>query len=893
VTHEAKPWTRWWWLGSEVDRENISYLMSQYASAGFGGLEITPLYGVKGHEANYLEFLSPAWMDMLDVCITEAEEHHMGMDMNLGTGWPFGGPQITPAYAASKLILQNYETGPNIPPPELIIPDDRERYPELVDLEALMAFSGDGTILDLTDRVGENGILDWNPEEGNWELIALFCGKTGQTVKRAAPGGEGYTMDHFSLPALETYLDRFEEAFQGREGVRSFFNDSYEVYNASWTPGLFDAFLQRRGYDLRHHLKAFSKGMDPALAARIKSDYRQTLAELLLENFTRPWTSWSNERGSLTRNQAHGSPGNLLDLYAEVDIPECEIFGHRNFQIPGMRINSDDTRNVEPNPMMLKLATSAAHITQKPRISNETFTWLGEHFNVALSQCKPEVEEAFLAGINHVFYHGTTYSPQDAPWPGWLFYASVHFGPTNSFWPHLPEMNRYITRCQSVLQSGTPDNEVLVYWPVYDIWDNAEGLEMQLTVHNIQEWLEYPGIERMSRQGYSYDFISDALLKQVNSSDGELKTAADATAYKVLVIPACKIVPLATLEKILDLARNGALVIFEKIPEDVPGFHEFEERREIQKRIIGELEFEDAGQGIRKCRTGQGLVLQSADIRRALQHAGIGRERIQDYGLKYTRRSVDDGKYYYLVNHGPKAVDEMIPLNTPSSSVLIMNPQDGSFGRAIMETGGLRTRVRVQLQPGHSLFLRTYDTRSFPAHQWPYEQASHEPVTLNGQWELIFLTGGPVLPPSRKLDKLLPWTELEDPELSDFSGTAAYSLTFQKPGVKAERWLLDLGQLHESARVRINGNDLGIIWSLPFQVDVGDYLKEGENTLTIEVANLMGNRIRYMDRKGISWRNFHEINFVNIDYEPFDASGWDTQTSGLAGPVRLIPVDLQ
>jgi hypothetical protein len=146
--------------------------------------------------------------------------------------------------------------------------------------------------------------------------------------------------------------------------------------------------------------------------------------------------------------------------------------------------------------MMLKLATSAAHVTGKSRVSNETFTWLGEHFRVALSQCKPEVEEAFLAGINHVFYHGTTYSPADASWPGWLFYASVNFAPSNSFWPHIGGLNRYIARCQSILQSGKPDNEILVYWPVFDLWHNPKGLEMQLTVHNIMEWLNYPGIRQ-------------------------------------------------------------------------------------------------------------------------------------------------------------------------------------------------------------------------------------------------------------------------------------------------------------------------------------------------------------------------------------------------------------
>jgi hypothetical protein len=138
----------------------------------------------------------------------------------------------------------------------------------------------------------------------------------------------------------------------------------------------------------------------------------------------------------------------------------------------------------------------------------------------------------------------------------------------------------------------------------------------------------------------------------------------------------------------------------------------------------------------------------------------------------------------------------------------------------------------------------------------------------------------------------MPWTELEDSGLLDFSGVAEYSINFIKPEVTADEYLLDLGQVFESARVWLNGNDLGIAWSIPCQVEVGNYLQDGENNLKIEVANLMANRIRYMDRQGMPWRIFHEINFVNIKYRPFDASGWEVERSGLAGPVRLIPVSI-
>jgi hypothetical protein len=890
ITRESKPWTRWWWLGSDVDRENLTSLFAEYGQAGFGGVEITPIYGVKGREDRYIEFLSPAWMEMLKTSVSEAGKHGMGVDMNLGTGWPFGGPQITPEYAASRLILKKYELHANESLREVIIPDDPRQVELGARLEVLVAWSENNEYLDLTDSVGEDMTLNWIPGQGNWELYAAFCGKTRQRVKRAAPGGEGYTMDHLSASALETYLGRFDEAFPSSIGVRSFFNDSYEVYNASWSPGFFDAFSERRGYDLKKYLKLLAGEGDTNQVARVKSDYRQTMSEMLLENFTVPWTEWAHKHQGLTRNQAHGSPGNLIDLYAAVDIPECEIFGHRTFDIPGLPVNDDDSRNVEPNPMMLKLATSAAHITGKPLISNETFTWLGEHFKVALSQCKPEVEEAFLAGINHVFYHGTTYSPADAAWPGWLFYASVNFAPGNSFWPHLPGLNQYITRCQSILQSGKSDNEVLVYWPIYDIWHNPEGLDMQITVHNIKEWLVYPGIEKMAQAGHSFDFISDALLQQVASLDGKLVTAKGKTTYDVLVIPDCEFMSLETLQKVIDLANTGCTVIFEDLPGDVPGLHDLEIRREQFMKMFEGLHLDNAGNGIRSFKTGNGTIILSDNIHNALTSAGFPGERITATGLKFTRRALRDGKYYYLVNHTPQTIDRMVPLNTKALSVLALDPQSGKYGKVQTEPDGDRIAVRVQLKPGESLFLRTFNNRKYEGNAWAYHEKEGEPVEIQGTWKLEFVSGGPELPGPQEMGKPVPWTDLSDPSALTFSGTATYSVNFRQDDLSADGYVLDLGKVHHSARIWLNGHDLGILWSVPFRIDIGKYMQEGENRLSIEVANLMANRIIYMDRQGITWRNFHEINFVNIQYQPFDASGWDIMASGLSGPVSIIPV---
>jgi hypothetical protein len=215
-----------------------------------------------------------------------------------------------------------------------------------------------------------------------------------------------------------------------------------------------------------------------------------------------------------------------------------------------------------------------------------------------------------------------------------------------------------------------------------------------------------------------------------------------------------------------------------------------------------------------------------------------------------------------------------------------MDPQTGVIGLAKSTSDSCASNVKIKLRSGEALILRTFfKKQNLPA--WNYVHATNERIELNKNWNLHFITGGPVLPPDKKLISLQNWTSLNDSSCNYFSGTGAYSTTFFLEHKNADDYLLDLGKVNESARIIINGKDAGIIWSIPFTMNIGQFLKTGKNTITIEVANLMANRIRYMDQHKIIWRKFHDINFVNSAYKDFDASGWDVQPSGLEGPVSI------
>jgi hypothetical protein len=104
-TRDARPWTRWWWPGSAVDKAHLTEQLEAIAAAGIGGVEITPIYGPRGAEARYVEFLSPKWMEMLEHTTREAARLGLGVDMATGTGWPFGGPAVSAADGSSSLAL--------------------------------------------------------------------------------------------------------------------------------------------------------------------------------------------------------------------------------------------------------------------------------------------------------------------------------------------------------------------------------------------------------------------------------------------------------------------------------------------------------------------------------------------------------------------------------------------------------------------------------------------------------------------------------------------------------------------------------------------------------------------------------------------------------------------
>lgn len=749
-THETRPWAYWWWMGSAVDEANLTRELTRYRDAGMGGVHIIPIYGAKGFEKKFVPYLSPRWLELLKYTLTEAERLGLGIDMTLGTGWCLGGPNIAEEDANQTLVVR---------------PD---------------------------------GTLTSKP--------------SGQKVKRAAPGGEGWMLNPASERAHRRYLERFTQAFSGWKGKlpRAIYQDSYE-YSNDWAPELLDAFEKKHGYKLQDHPEAFKAETDEA--RRILADYRETHSDLMVEKAQPLWIAWGKRRGMISRYEAHGAPGNLLDLYALADIPETEMFR--------------DDRSI----LVSKFASSAANVTGKKLASAETGTWLKEHFTETLADLKILVDEMFLSGINHIFWHGTIYSPDEAPWPGWVFYASTQMNPRNPIWRHARALHDYITRCQSYLQSGEPGSDVLVYWPYHDLLHSQRGKIEKLTVHQ-RGWLEKQAVGPLAQQlldrGWQLDLVSDRMLAKKLPS-----------RYKAVVVPKTTHIPPETLARLKKLRIPVFFV--DALPTDVPGNGQLPKRRARLDALL---------RGLRPTPSGE--------LEAALTQAGARREALHDLGLAVVRRTIESKTIRFIVN----PTDKTIVL--PDNRGTCLDPLTGGYGsrtltpfasRIALAGGSVVSEGGAAAPPGRS---------------------------LTGTWHVAPIEGGPTLPPAFSCETLRSWTE-QGGEWEAFSGTVRYTTTFDAaPG----RYTLELGQIAESALVRLNGKELATLILAPFTVEL-DVTKPTGNQLEIEVASRAMNRIRDLDRRGVVWQSFYDINFVNADYKHFDASKWPLAPCGLLGPVKI------
>jgi len=328
------------------------------------------------------------------------------------------------------------------------------------------------------------------------------------------------------------------------------------------------------------------------------------------------------------------------------------------------------------------------------------------------------------------------------------------------------------------------------------------------------------------------------------------------------------------------LAKNGATVIFEKqLPTDTPGLANLTSDRRNFKRLVDQFPKNSSSS------YGKGKIVVS-DLPTALSGLHL-QERFAATGhLAYVRRAFDGGWNYFIANRTNTNFDGWIVLGHNAKSVVLLEPLSGKIGLARRDNAN---QIHLQLEPGESLILRAFATRSVNGPPWAYWESNFHPAEITTQWHVQFIAGGPTLPADYQTAKLASWTTFPDASLQSFAGTARYTTTFDAPNPSSIWAELNLGDVRQSARVKLNGKNYGILVAPPFRVMV-DNLKPTGNQLEIEVTSVAANRIRDLDRRHVDWKIFKDINVVNVNYRPFDASNWPLTDCGLLGPVTLTPL---
>jgi hypothetical protein len=903
ITSENKPGTYWWWMGSAVNKETLKSLLEQYYQAGLGGTKITPIYGAKDHVDEYIDFLTPKWVEMLAYTSKVSRELDMTVELASSTGWNMGGPWVNFEDASKRVVLKSYtlKSGQKMQEPikylqkpvyanlkeqprqplylnSLLHREDmqRVRYQRELPLLTLMAYSDSGKIIDLTDKLEKYGELDWIAPSGEWSLYAVFLGTGGNTVERAAPGGVGWMIDYLSKDALMLQMNQFEEAFSQsgyeiHELIDAFHDDSFEQHTEFWTSNFFQKFEKLHGYDLRNQLPAlFGQGPSEKVG-RVKSDYRETVSHLIINEHTIPWRVWANKRGVKIINQAaEGSPAHPLDNWGASDQPE------NTGAFPRKLYSSN------------KIATSAGNVTGKKIISQETATIMSGHFHVSLADVKnDEIDKIFLNGVNKINYHSTTYSPEEAEWPGWLYYAPTHFVPTNTIWKDFPKLNSYVSRVSSFLQAGSPDNDLLLYYPIYDMWHtedeglNFHGFHLIQNVGELENTTTY-----LKDNGYAFDYISDRQILETTYRNGRLVTGGG-NDYQALIFPSINYFPLKTLEYLIDLIEQGATIIFlDGLPKDVPGLKQLEERQ---------LEFKKLKEKIEKIQKSENshiniYINYKNTGEMLLRETNMPREPMKEEGLDFVRRSWENGHYYFIKNTNDFSINKFIMLGRNAESIGIYDPLTGTTGLAALRTNKqAKTEVYLQLQPGETCILQTFHQKAH-GQEWKYLKELND-VQVIRNWEVSFTEGGPTIPPGFSTIEPKLWTEVELEENQWFAGTANYSTVLERPSNSAaDEWLIDLGSVYHSAQIEVNGQHVATLITPPYKVNITNALQPGKNNLTVKITNLAANRIRYIEQGGIERPDFYNIHFSFGRYGGLgEALQWSVMKSGLEGPVRLIP----
>ena len=888
------PYVRWWWVGDKVERSEITRELELLKSAGIGGVEINPIEFppyTDDLSKRSLTWLSDEWIEMLDHTLNETKRLGLTADLLVGSGWPFGAEFLEGDEREEMLTIavKKFEgiQDINISIADIIEEADLKlgsptEYIHFETREVLLVpdpVSSLDSIVNLSDQIISGNIKAKIPS-GRWALCGLVKITGFQKVSHGAPGSAGPVLNHLNKQAVEKYFNHMTDTIQNKIGplkgrIRSFFIDSLELNGGNWNKEMPEEFKRRRGYDLIPYLpivlfKAPRKGvpLDDNYGVKVadsfkdtidkvRLDFDLTIIEVYRDNLSETFRNWCRKNGIQSRVQAYGNMYNTLDGNFGNDIPEAETWIKYGY---GKAMPDDNYTDSRSYTVVNKYASSAAHLQGQRLVSCEECTNLEMIFNATLQMMKLCSDMSLITGITHSIWHGYTYSPPEAPFPGWIRFGNF-ISPHNTNWPYFKYINIYKARISALMQQADFFADIALFTSQNELWtkyslQNEPGPKYRYPEYISLVW------EAIHHNGNACDYISETVIQSSAIKDGELIYGK--RHYKIIFLISIEIIHPDVAEKLLEFLESGGKIFcMDTFPNKSVGLlngalNDAAVREKVEKMKTFKNDFIFLEIPNKNFIGWFKNIQQTYHIKPYVKLQG-GNTFIQQ--IRYSNTEAD---FIFLFNSNYD--------NTYEQQTII--PDNSLIKNRKVYLWDADTGDRFQLPDSEKWTIDLYpaDLRIFVC-----AKGKDEPVfedypdvknskTVETPWSLEFVHMNGEAVKKIKWDEL---KDLKDTAFVDFGGKIIYRNSFRGEHFK---WL-DLGIVHGISDVKVNGKQAGIRWYGRHIYSLKNFLTDNENEIEVTVTVVMGNYIKSL-KDNISTQ-------YRVEKQPI-------QSMGLIGPVHLI-----
>lgn len=652
-------------------------------------------------------------------------------------------------------------------------------------------------VVDITDCLGDDGIVRWDAPEGSWRVLRVCMVATGGHVKHGRPDMMGLECDKMSESAarlqFEAYFARIADSLAAWHvsNLAGMVMDSHEAGSQNWTDDFLEAFEELRGYDLTTYLPVVAGYMidDVKTSEGVLYDMRRTIADLISQRYYGTFESLCRKRGLVLTAQATGNGQSIVAVPIEakgrVGKPQGEFWWYHydgNYDI--------------------KEASSAAHLYGKTVASAEAFTDGG--VTVMPSDLKNIGDAAYAFGINEFVVCASAHQRDSLPGGDIAGRCYATYTRNNTWWSCSRDFWDWQARVSYVLRQGRPVADLCVF-----LGNNAPT---RILTHRL------PKVPA----GYDFDaFTEEALLSRMEVTDGMI-TLPTGQQYAMMVLPRSGELSLDALRKIAAMVRAGARVYGNR-PTGSPAKADVGKEEEYASLVSALWD-------------GDGRVFSGMPLAEALQQAGI-RPDVDGHRLYFAHRETADCDIYFLNNHSDDSVDGTFAFRSGYRNAYLWDAVAGVRYSLSSDSGN----VDLTFAPRESYFVVFTDKDESLD---PLPQPANE-KTLDGGWTVTFNDGtgddGTVMQ-CRDLDY---WNNSDNDSIRYFSGTAAYRTSFDWDIDSVGAVFLTLLPNRCVTTVYVNGIRAGSIWAAPWRADIAKLLHRGNNDIELRVTNSWNNHAVY------------------------------------------------